>query len=316
METARIGLCRHTHGVRASLRAHPTLWLLRLLWLAAPWSVGAAAADALGAYSPVTARVLSVELWAGWGLVLMATFVRRPWALTVVRIAAPAGVGVAIGAAVAAAAADGDLEALRAATAIASTVLTGAVALLPETANAMVDGLSYGNERRMLLRAPFILVIAPIPLVWTAVVAAVTLPLVLWAVGQWIWALATTLAGLAVAALGFRSLHQLARRWVVFVPNGLVLHDHMATQEPFLLRRADVAALGAARADIDIEAHDLVDLSGNAFGVVLLAELSAEVELVPRTTGTTRVRRVSRVLFSPTRPGEVLAEAARRRIPR
>ena len=124
------------------------------------------------------------------------------------------------------------------------------------------------------------------------------------------------MAALAAAALGFRSLFQLSRRWVVFVPNGFVLHDQMATREPFLLRRADVAALGPAPADIDLEASDLVDISGNALGPVLLAELSVDIEVVPRTSGTAQVHAVSRVLFSPTRPGEMLAEAAQRRIPR
>lgn len=302
--------------MREALRAHPTLWLLRLLWLAMPWSVGAAAADALGACSESSARILSAELWAIWALVLTATLVRQPWALTVVRIAAPASIAVAVGSVIAAAAWNGGLAAPRAATAIAGAVIAAAVALLPETGNSVVDGLSYGNERRLLLRPPFLLAVAPIPLVWAAVVAGVTVPLVLWAIEQWIWAAVTTITGFAAAALGLRSLHQLARRWVVFVPNGFVLHDAMATREPFLLRRADVAALGPAPADIDLEAHDLADISGNALGPVLLAELNVSIEVVPRATGTAQVHAVSRVLFSPTRPGEMLAEAARRRIPR
>jgi len=49
---------------------------------------------------------------------------------------------------------------------------------------------------------------------------------------------------------------------------------------------------------------------------VLLVALNGQVEVVPRTTGTAQVLSVSQVLFSPTRPGELLAEAARRRIPR
>ena len=298
------------------MRAHPTLWLMRLLWLVMPWSVGAAAADALGVCSEASARIVSAELWAAWALVLTATLVRRPWALTVVRIAVPASVGVAVGAVIAAWAWEADMAAPRAAAAIAGAVIATAVALLPETGNSLVDGLSYGNERRMLLRTPFLLTIAPIPLVWAAVVAGVAAPAVLWAVEEWIWAAVATGTGLAAAVLGFRSLHQLAHRWVVFVPNGFVLHDRMATREPFLLRRADIAALGPAPAGIDLGADDLVDISGNALGPVLLAELSGQVEVVPRTPGTAQVLTVSRVLFSPTRPGEMLAEAARRRIPR
>ena len=307
---------RHTHAVREALRAHPTLWLLRLLWLAMPWSAGAAAADALSACSQTSARILSAELWAAWALVLTATFVRRPWALTVVRIATPASVGVAIGSVVAAVAWDANLPAQGAATAIVGAVVTTAIALLPETGNSFVDGLSYGNERRMLLRTPFLLAVAPIPIVWVAVVAGITAPLVLWAIEQWIWAAVATVTGFTSATLGFRSLHQLARRWVVFVPNGFVLHDRMATREPFLLRRADVASLGPAPADIDLGADDLADISGNALGPVLLVTLDGQVEVLPRTTGTAQVMAVSRVLFSPTRPGEMLSEAVRRRIPR
>ncbi|WP_420621481.1 hypothetical protein [Candidatus Poriferisodalis sp.] len=300
----------------ATLRAHPTLWLMRLLWLVMPWSVGAAAADALSACSEMSARILSAELWAAWALVLTAAFVRRPWALTVVRICVPASIGVAVGSVVAAAAWDADLAAPRAAAAIAGAAIATAVALLPETGNSIVDGLSYGNERRMLLRTPFLLAVAPVPLVWAAVVAGTTTPLVLWAIEQWIWAAVATVTGFTSAVLGFRSLHQLARRWVVFVPNGFVLHDRMATREPFLLRRADIASLGPAPADIDLGADDLADVSGNALGPVLLVTLDGQVEVVPRTTGTAQVMAVSRVLFSPTRPGEVLSEAARRRIPR
>ena len=274
------------------------------------------AANALGTCSQNSARVLSVGLWAVWAVVLCATLVRRPWALTVVRVAAPASVSVAVGSVVAAAAWGVDLGALSAAAAIAGAVITAAVALLPETGNAMVDGLSYGNERRMLLRTPFLLAVAPIPLVWAVAVAGIAGPTVLWANGEWVWAGAVSLVGVPAAVVGLRALHQLTRRWVVFVPNGFVLHDRMATREPFLLRRADVAALGPAPADIDLDADDLVDISGNALGPVLLVELSGQVEVVPRTTGTAQVLAVSRVLFSPTRPGEMLAEAARRRIPR
>ena len=281
-----------------------------------PWSVGAVAADALGACSENSARLLSAGLWAVWAVVLCATLVRRPWALTVVRVAAPASVAAAVGSVVAAASWGVEVGAPSAAAAIAGAVIMAAVALLPETGNAMVDGLSYGNERRMLLRTPFLLAIAPIPLVWAVVVAGIAGPAVLWANGEWVWAAAFSVMGAPAAVIGFRALHQLTRRWAVFVPNGFVLHDRMATREPFLLRRADVAALGPAPADIDLDADDLVDISGNALGPVLLVELSGQVEVVPRTTGTAQVLAVSRVLFSPTRPGEMLAEAARRRIPR
>ena len=305
-----------TQAVGATLRAHPTLWLFRLLWLIAPWSVGAAASTALSACESTSARLVSIELWVAWALVLTASLVRRPWALTVVRVCAPAAIAIAVGSVWAAAAWGVALSASAAATAIAGAVVAAAVALMPETGNAYVDGLSYGNERRMLLRPPFFVVVAAVPPVWAAVVAGTGGPLVLWAIGVWAWAVATTPIGLAAAVFGTRALHQLARRWVVFVPNGFVLHDSMTAHQPLLLRRADIARLGPAPADIDLDAPDLADLSGNALGPVLVVELNGDIEVVPRNRGVAEVVLVSRVLFCPTRPGQMLAEAARRRIVR
>ena len=88
----------------------------------------------------------------------------------------------------------------------------------------------------------------------------------------------------------------------------------MATAEAFLLRRP-TRVLGRTCRHRSRRRRP-GRISGNALGPVLLVVLDGQVEVVPRTTGTAQVLAVSRVLFSPTRPGEMLAEAARRRIPR
>ena len=51
-------------------------------------------------------------------------------------------------------------------------------------------------------------------------------------------------------------------------------------------------------------------------GPALQVTLRGEVEVVPRTRGTSEVKVVKSVVFSPTRPGAVLQEAQRRRLVR
>ena len=180
----------------------------------------------------------------------------------------------------------------------------------------MVDGLSYGDERRFLLRAPGAVLLGPLPVVWALVVLAVVSGPLLIASENWVIGIVLTGVGWPVAVLGFRSLHQLTRRWVVFVPNGFVIHDYLAAREPFLLRRQDLSSLGPAAADLDTGDADLIDISQLAPGPVLQVALHGEVEVVPRGRGTSEVRVVKSVLFSPTRPGAVLREARSRNLVR
>src|SRR5205814_1837244 len=87
-------------------------------------------------------------------------------------------------------------------------------------------------------------------------------------------ALAAVAVGLPVAALLLRSLHALSRRWVVFVPAGVVLHDHMTLADPVLVRRQAVRALGPAS-----PATDALDLTQRALGLVLELALAEPVAL-------------------------------------
>jgi hypothetical protein len=283
------------------------LWVARLAWVLLPVTVGAVMEDALSDAARPSQLLCAVGSWATWLLVLVGLFVRRPWALTAARIAGPLPLAVSVAAAIAS---------NTSWWALGHGIVVLLVLYVPETAGDLVDGLSYGDERRMMLRPPFGLYLGPLPLVWVLTVAGATAGPLLLAARQWVAGGALTVIGLPVAWLGVRSLHQLSRRWVVFVPNGFVIHDLMATREPFLLRRQDVTSIGPAAADIDLTGEDLADVSQNALGVVLEVRLDGEVELVPRSRGVSQVRSVERILFSPTRPGALLQEARRRRIPR
>jgi len=119
--------------------------------------------------------------------------------------------------------------------------------------------------------------------------------------------------GLPAAWVAARALHGLSRRWVVLVPAGLVLHDHHALVEPVLVPRAMVRRLGPASLD---DADDALDLTQRAFGLALVLELDEPVVVSPRRPDKiVQVASVDRLLFTPTRPGALLGEAGRRRIP-
>ncbi len=119
--------------------------------------------------------------------------------------------------------------------------------------------------------------------------------------------------GLPIAAVAVRALHGLARRWVVLVPAGLVLHDHQALVEPVLFPRRSIRRLGPAPTD---EVAGALDLTQRALGLALELDLAEPVTVSPRRPDrTVQVEAVERVLFTPTRPGALLREAAARRIP-
>jgi hypothetical protein len=99
-------------------------------------------------------------------------------------------------------------------------------------------------------------------------------------------------------------------RWLVLVPAGLVLKDHLALGDPILFRRGDVDVLRRAPADTSA-----VDLTAGALGLALELRLREPQQIDP-----VRARRpeppidVTAVLFTPTRPAALLADAAERKV--
>jgi hypothetical protein len=186
------------------------------------------------------------------------------------------------------------------------------VALMwPAVAEAFVDGSSYGDERRMLLRTPTPLLLGPLPLTWVACVAGPVAGPLLLAARAWVAGAVVLGVGVPLAYAAARALHGLSRRWVVFVPAGFVLHDLQAMGEAVLFPRASVAALRIAPADDD----EVVDLTLGTLGGALQLDLAEPLHVSPRRGRIARdLVEVEHVRFAPARPAEVLAEAARRRI--
>lgn len=280
-------------------------WLVRVLWAVLPFTVGSTLGDAIaGASSPVRI-VASTGLWLGWSAGMLASAAPHPVALTVLRVLAPA-----VLAATAAAALGGHPSAL--AGGWATVVLAWVFA--PPLGAHCVNGPAYPNERRFLLRVPGPLLAGPLALAWAlAVAGAVTGPLLL-AARQWVAGAVCLSVGLPIAVLFARALHNLSRRWVVFVPAGLVLHDPLTLLDPVLFRRQLIARLQPAAAPADVDgALDLTQAApGLALEMLLTEPVALSVVRPGRRAG--RPESPTRLRFTPTRPGAVLEEARSRRI--
>ena len=276
------------------------LWPARALWLLAPITMGPAMADAVADVGRRSALILEISLWIAWFAVLVATLVPSTLSLTAVRIAAPTAVAATVPAAIAV----GSVTA-RIAIAFGAAAVFTAVVLLPVFGDRMINGSAYGSERRMALRPPAVVLVGPLQLTWAVLGLAVLAPPVLLATGRPIAAAVAAVIGTVVVWAGGRILHQLSRRWIVFVPAGFVIHDPLGLIDSILLRRRSIVALGPA---LEREG-DRLDLSGGAPGLALEVEVDGPTPITVRERSDARTTEATNIVFTPTLPGALLREA-------
>ena len=281
------------------------LWASRLAWLVQPFTLGPLIGEALTNSEPSLRTGASVGAWAVWGLVLAALLVPRAQTLTIVRIWVPAAVPAAIWASIAV----GDTDAA-ATLAIAAALIAAALVLVPTVGTAFVDGSSYGDERRYPLRPGAPILLGPIQAAWAVTVAGATLGPLALLDHRWVLGAVLAVVGVPLALAATRALHQLARRWVVFVPAGFVLHDPAVLREPVLFPRTTIAAVGPAPAESDAD-----DLTSQAPGLALRLRLDPATSYVPASRrGDAEAVETEEIMFTPTRPGAVLRTAAERHL--
>lgn len=249
--------------------------------------------------SPV-ATTAEIGLWAMWFAGLVAVLAPSTVSLTVLRFVSPSLLASAIYGTIA-------LGESTAGTtgAIASTALTSAVVMLPHTGDPMVNGSSYGPERRLALRPPAALLFGPMQLTWLIMFGATAGGALMIAAKNYVVGVPTLLIGLAASWRGAQSLHQLSRRWIVFVPAGFVIHDYWALAESLLIQRREIASLGP----VPLDKGELLDLSGGAMGLALLVETKDKVPLALRAKTSVESFSAYRIVFTPTLPGQLLHEA-------
>ena len=282
-------------------------WVLRALWAILPFTTGAALGQALHPEAAPLRASLATGAWAVWLIVLVATLVPHPLGLTGFRCVAPGAAVAAV-----AAAASGRPDALIAVLGVVSATAVAVVALLPVTGIWFVNGPAYPNERRFPLAVPGPLLLGPLELAWALVVGAPPATIALLATRHWVTGGLGVIVSVAAGWFLGRALHGLSRRWAVFVPAGLVLHDPASLVDPVLFRRQGIEALGPAPAG-----SDSLDLTQRAMGLALELRLIEKVPMTRVTPGHGRGESGSsaRLMFTPTRPGAVLSEAALRHIP-
>lgn len=276
-------------------------WVVRVAWAVLPFTAGPALAAAFDPRSVAVRTAASALLWGAWAATLCASLVAHPVSLTILRLAAPAAVAAALWAATEGTGAGGLL-------AVAATLPAVALAYLPETGEAFVNGPAYPNERRFPLRVPTPLLFGPLALAWALTVGAPAGAVLLLAARQWVPGAVLATAGAAAVFFLGRAIHGLSRRWVVFVPAGLVLHDPMSLADPVLFPKAKIVSLDPAAGAG--ETGEALDLTQRAAGLALELVVDEAAKLVLSKPGN-RVGpsvEADRVRFMPTRPGRVLAE--------
>jgi hypothetical protein len=284
-------------------RNRATVWALRALWVTLPFTLGPAVADAVADASRPVQVVVSVGLWGGWVAGLIAALLPTTVSLTVARLLAPTPLAVAICAAVAGASAVAAIVAGL----IGALVLV--VALRREVGRVFAQGSAYGDESRFPLRPPGPLVVGPLPLLWLVLAGTTAAGPLLLAAGAWVAGALVSLLAVALLVVLPRRFHRLSRRFLVFVPAGLALHDHVVLVETAMFRWPAVGAVERAMASTGA-----LDLTAGALGPALEVRLAAvdTVVVAGRDRAATSVR-TSGVLCSPTLLDAALAEAARRR---
>lgn len=251
-----------------------------------PW-----AAVAHGRSGPVSAVLLAWG-WAAWAVILLALLVPSALSLTAVRIVAPVAVVAAV--------ADGRPAS------VAVTLLAFVLLMSADVADILVQGSAYGAETRFVLRTPvpYFVPALLVSSVLSSAVLAGTLLLVArnWAVGVPVTALGALLAWRAPVRL-----HRLSRRWLVLVPAGLVVHDHMVLAETMMLRRDNIESV-----TLRAENGEAADLTGGVMRrrVAVVLRQADKVLVSPMTMkflGTSQALHVQGFAVAPRRAAAAAA---------
>ncbi|MCY3576066.1 MAG: hypothetical protein OXH53_02015 [bacterium] len=281
------------------------VWAVRVWWAALPFTAGPVLADGLYETSAAWRSTASVGLWVLWAGVLVGSLLVHPVTLVLVRLAGLSAVAALMWAGL------GGADWGEVALIAAITGAVAAVCLSAPVGQVFVNGISYGDEVRLLLRPPTVLLAGPLPAAAVITVGGLVSGPLLLATERWVLGGVVTAAGGAVAVLGGRSLYSLTRRWLVFVPAGVVLHDHLAVEDPVLLRRRVVTAIGPAQ-----QGSGAFDLTQGAAGLILELTAKQPISLTRPARRKSQADEVQAgaILVAPSRPGEAIAIARQRQL--
>ena len=248
--------------------------------IASPWQT--IADDA----SRSVSWVLLTWGWLLWTSVAASLLVPSPTSLTIVRIIVPLSVVVSIAAS----------QPL----AIFCSVVALIVCASPVFVDAMVQGGAYGDESRFALRTPLPYVV-PAIIAWLLYTATLIGGSLLLAAQQYIVGAVLVTIGILLSRTIPQRLHRLARRWLVLVPVGIVVHDHLVLHETIMAPSAKI--LSVARTS---DVGEAADLTGGVFGeriTIALTEADKVIlsKITAKALGTTEALHVKMFCIAPRR---------------
>ena len=260
------------------------------LALAAPWHT-------VSTPHSFPVRIVCIAFgWSIWTASTIALLVPSPLSLTVLRCAVPLAV-------ICAAIAVSPL-------ALFVSIVALILAYSSIVADSMVQGGAYGDETRFALRTP-VPYMAPAVMAWGIVSGSILGGSVALAARQWIVGGVLLAIGVVVIRFVPQRLHRLSRRWLVLVPAGIVVHDHMVLAETLMVPRANILSLTSVS-----EAGESADFTGGVLGLRIAVEqispdkvvLSAITAKMLKTTEGLHVKTFS---IAPRRHAEALAAITR-----
>jgi len=167
-------------------------------------------------------------------------------------------------------------------------------------ADTMVQGGAYGEERRFSLRTP-VPQMAPTVIAWGVLVGALLGGTLLTAAQQFFVGIPLVVVGAILASRVPRMLHRHARRWLVIVPAGIVIHDHLVLAETIMSPRSKISHITTVN-----EPGETADFTGGVAGQRLAVQLREADKVVlskitARILGTTEALHVKAFSISPRR---------------
>lgn len=222
-------------------------------------------------------------LWTGVGASLL---VPSPISLTIVRIVVPLSVVVSIAAS----------QPL----AIFCSVVALIVCASSVFVDAMVQGGAYGDETRFALRTPLPYIV-PAVIAWLLYTTSLIGGSLFLAAQQYVVGAILVAIGIILTRTIPRRLHRLARRWLVLVPVGIVVHDHLVLHETIMAPSGKIMSV-VRTSDIG----EAADLTGGVIGDRLTIALTEADKVVlsaitAKALGTTEALHVKMFCIAPRR---------------
>jgi hypothetical protein len=190
--------------------------------------------------------------------------------------------------------------------AVFASIVAVMLGFSPLFADVMVQGGAYGEEQRFSLKTP-VPAMLPTAIAWALLAGSLIGGTLLLSARQYVAGVPVTAVGVVLATRVPRLLHRHARRWLVIVPAGIVLHDHYVLAETIMSPRSKVARIERVSA-----AGETADFTGAVTGTRLAVYLreSDKVVLSPITAKILKTAPALHVTAFSIAPRRISAAAA------